>query len=293
MKYCDRIHPFAFLIYFLFVVFVTMFTLNPIIICGSFLFAVTFYGLLVGAKKLFSSLCYTLPLMLIIALINPIFVHKGQTVLFFLNDNPFTMEALVYGVCSSVMIASVLYWFKSFNVIMTGEKTAVLFWRVLPKISLIITMALRFIPDFKRKYREIDDAQKALGVYSSKSFVDRVSAKLRVVSVLVSASVEDSVTTAESMSARGYGLKGRRVFSPYGWGIDEVALTLPCLVLGGASLYCLITGVVGFYYYPTVKRLSFGALQWTVYGIIWALFALTTFFEVKDGIKWRLLKSKI
>ena len=44
-------------------------------------------------------------------LINPVISHNGVTVLFFVNDNPVTAEALVYGSAVGAMIVSVMYWF--------------------------------------------------------------------------------------------------------------------------------------------------------------------------------------
>ena len=34
-----------------------------------------------------------------LAVMNPIFIHSGETILFFMNDNPVTLEALIYGTC--------------------------------------------------------------------------------------------------------------------------------------------------------------------------------------------------
>ena len=41
---------------------------------------------------------------LLMAFANPLLVHNGETVLFFMNDNPVTLEAMIYGGMSSLMI---------------------------------------------------------------------------------------------------------------------------------------------------------------------------------------------
>ena len=78
MKRFDKLHPIVEFFYFVIVIVVTAFTLNPIIACASFVFAVIFCAVYVGIKNILKSLACALPLMLVVALVNPIFVHKGD-----------------------------------------------------------------------------------------------------------------------------------------------------------------------------------------------------------------------
>ena len=44
--------------------------------------------------------------------------YVGVTILGYLPwDNPLTLEAIVYGVASAVMLSSVVFWFSSFNTV--------------------------------------------------------------------------------------------------------------------------------------------------------------------------------
>ena len=56
--------------------------------------------------------------------------------MFFMNDNPVTLEAVCYGFAVGVMIMSVFYWFKCFNAVMSSDKFIYLFGRVIPKLAL-------------------------------------------------------------------------------------------------------------------------------------------------------------
>jgi len=108
MKFFDKLHPAAAFIYFVVVVMLTMFTSNPLVVGASFVFGVAFCCFYFSARDMCGSLLLALPMMIVIALVNPLFVHKGDTILFFLNDNPVTKEAILYGVNMSVTITAVV-----------------------------------------------------------------------------------------------------------------------------------------------------------------------------------------
>mgnify|MGYP000196489812 CR=1 FL=1 len=62
-----------------------------------------------------------------LAVMNPIFIHSGETILFFMNDNPVTLEALIYGTVSAGMLVGVLLWCKCYTTILTTDKFLYLF----------------------------------------------------------------------------------------------------------------------------------------------------------------------
>ena len=293
MRYFDRLHPITAFVYFMLLLLVAMLTMNPVIITICYLSSVIFCGMLIGIRKLLSSLAYNIPLMLMIALTNPMFVHKGETILFFLNDNPVTKEAIIYGVFASMMIMSVFYLCRCYTEIMTSDKFIYLFGRVIPKLSLVLSMILAFIPKLKRKYREIDEAQKALGIYATQSYVDKLRSKMRVLSILLTNSLETSVDTADSMRARGYGLKGRTSYAIYRFTASDFAYLVFSIVFGVSAVVLIMLGASEFYYYPTVTVIEGSPIIYILY-LSLALFAGSSIFmEVKENILWRYLKSKI
>lgn len=293
MKFFDKLHPLSEFFYFAAVILLTALSANPIISGLSFIFAVLFCGFYTGVKKLFSSLSCALPLMIIIALINPIFVHKGDTILFFLNDNPVTKEAVLYGVFSSVTISAVYYWCKAYNEIITSDKFIYLFGKIAPKLSLLLSLIIGFIPKLKKKYKQIDEAQKALGVYASKSYVDKIANKFRVLSILLTDSLENSVSVADSMQARGYGLKGRTSYSPFVFTFYDGAVLLLTALTGGAAIILCAFKTADFGFYPTLTPMIFGVKECIFYACSAIVFALCSIIEIKEEIKWACLKSKI
>ena len=293
MKVFAKIHPAVEFIYFVLVIVITAFTDNPVIIGLSFFFSLIFCAFYIGVKKLFSSLLGALPLMVVIALINPLFVHKGETILFFLNDNPVTKEAVLYGISSSVMLAAVYYWCKAYNEIVTSDKFIYLFGRVSPKLSLLLSLIIGFVPKLKRKYKEIDEAQKTLGVYSSGGYVDKLAGKFRVLSILLTDALESSVCTADGMHARGYGLKGRTAYSPYIFTPYDVISLLLILAAGITAIALFIIKTGRFVYYPTISPLNFGIKECALYICAILVFAFPTIIEIKEEIRWNCLRTKI
>ena len=130
-RYFLRIHPLPAFVFFVAALTVTMMSMHPVVLAASFVCAVVFCGFLYGVKKTASSLAYTFPLMVLVILVNMAFVHRGETYLFFLNDNPVTLEALLYGVAMSVMFAAIYYWCKCMTAVMTTDKWIFLFGKIL------------------------------------------------------------------------------------------------------------------------------------------------------------------
>ena len=96
----DTIHPTAAIIYFGFALAMPMLLLHPMLLGISFLSALAWTVQLKGMRDALRFFCrFILPLMLLTAILNPIFNHKGLTVLFYLKRNP---DAAPYATDSSV-----------------------------------------------------------------------------------------------------------------------------------------------------------------------------------------------
>lgn len=293
MRYFERLHPVCSFFYFVSVIISAMFTMDPLIIIVFFVCGAVFFGILAGFGKLLSSLAYVIPLIVLIALTNPLFVHKGKTILFFMNDVPVTKESMIYGAFSATSLAAIFYWFRCYSEIMTSDKFIFLFGRIMPKFSLVLSMTLSFIPRMKRKFREIDDAQKALGIYVSESFFDKIRGKMRVLSILLTNSLETGVDTADSMRARGFGLRGRSSFAIYRFTVSDAVFLAFTAACGIAAAVLISLGAGDFSYYPTISNTGISAQDSLLYMLSLLLAGTSVFMEVKESITWRFLRSKI
>ena len=225
--------------------------------------------------------------------LNPLFNHNGMTVLFVLNDNPITLEALCYGAAMGAMIVGVMWWFLSFSGIMSSDKLLYLFGAVSPKLALILSMTLRYVPLFRRQAVKTNQAQKALGLYKEDSIPDTLRGGLRVFSVMVTWALENGVITADSMSARGYGVGRRSHFAIFRFRKADGILVALALLLLGLTLAGLGLGAVGWGYYPRLAMPELSAFSYISYFSYGLLCLLPATLEILEAIKWRSLRSAI
>ncbi|MEG2813998.1 MAG: energy-coupling factor transporter transmembrane component T, partial [Oscillospiraceae bacterium] len=234
-----------------------------------------------------------IPLFIVITITNPLFSHNGITPLFFLNGNPVTFEAFMYGIAIAVMIIAVMFWCKCYNQIMTSDKFLYLFGKAIPKLSLVLSMALRFIPMFKSQMQKVNRAQKTMGLYSSKNYIDKLKSGMRVLSAIITWSLENSIETSSSMKARGYGLKGRSNFSLFHFTKNDLVMLGLIIILILSTLFGIASGQTEFFFYPYISDINksfFAIFTYTSYGL---LTFLPFLIEIKENIKWKFYISKI
>ncbi len=286
----DRINPAAVTAYFLMTAGIAMFSMNPVVLSLSLMGALIYFFARgsIGSTK---SHLYSLLLFLLMAVINPLVNHNGATVLFIMNDNPVTLEALVYGVAASAMIISVLYWFRSFTAIMTSDKLLYIFGRLSPKLALILSMSLRFVPMFGRQIKKTEQTQKAMGLYKDDNIADTFKGKTNIFSIIITWGLENGIITADSMTARGYGCGRRSGFSVFRWRKGDTLFLVVTALLFTAAMYGLYN--VSFSYYPFLSLSTpdiRAIIGYTAYGI---LIVFPSFLEAKEALRWKYLKSKI
>ena len=247
-------HPAVSFAYFALVIACAMLLMHPVCLLISLLGAVLYVIQLNGRKGLRFSLKIALPVMLLAALVNPAFNHAGVTILTYLpTGNPLTLESLLYGLAAGAMLSAVALWFVCVTDVITSDKVVYLFGRVIPALSLLLSMTLRFVPRFIRRLRTVTQAQAHMGRdVRNGSMHQRVRSALRVFSIVVTWSLESGIITADSMRCRGYGLPGRTSFSLYRFDRRDGAVLA---WLAFCAVYLLGGGLAGglrFRYYPMV-----------------------------------------
>jgi energy-coupling factor transport system permease protein len=286
-------HPLVNFLYFTLVLVFSMVFTHPVCLCISLVCSVVYAINLNGRKAARFSLLALLPMFLFAALINPAFSHAGATILTYLpSGNPLTLESILYGLATAAMLASVISWFSCYNAVMTSDKFVYLFGRVIPSMSLLLSMTLRFVPRFKAQIKVVSNAQKCVGRdVSSGGILLRTKNGLTILSIMVTWALENAIDTADSMRSRGYGLLGRTAFSIYRFDKrDRVALIFlltcgVCIILGAAL------GNLTWRYYPTTKGVGFTAGPICVYLVYLALCLTPVVINLTEDRKWRALQS--
>ena len=99
--YFQGLHPAVSFTYFVAVIGMTLACMHPVLSPLSFLGAAAFLVCLKGWKSLLGTMRFLLPMMLVIVVANPLFNHRGVTMLFMLFDQWITLEAIGYGAVSA------------------------------------------------------------------------------------------------------------------------------------------------------------------------------------------------
>ncbi len=292
MKSFKDHNPIAVFLYYIFVIVPVMFCTNPVLVCISLAAGVAFRAAMGGwaaVRKLLPFAVFPV----ISMIINPLFVHKGVTVLFILNDNPITLEAVRYGLTIGLIVCATIVWFSSFNSIMTTDKLLYVFGSMSPKIALILSMALRYIPLYGQQIKKIRQAQQVTGLYKEDNAIDKIRGGMRIMSVMVSWALENGIITADSMTARGYGVGRRSRFAIFSWKKQDFMLLAASLLLGGITILGIAVGHMGYEWYPQISAPEANLLTIGTY-IAYALLALIpSYLQLKEDSRWRSLQSEI
>ena len=288
-------HPIINFLFFTLVLLFSMCLMHPAYLAISLTGALTYDIYLKGRKAVRFAVMGLFPMAAVAALVNPAFNHEGQTILTYLpSGNPLTLESMLYGAAAAVMLASVVLWFSGYNEVMTSDKFVYLFGRVIPALSLVLSMALRFIPKFRAQMQVVSEAQACIGRDTKNgSVLRRVGNAVKIFSIVVTWSLENAIETADSMRSRGYGLPGRSAFSIYRFD-DRDKAVLAWLVFCGAYLISgWMAGGACFRYYPTVRAAALTPMT-VSFMLVYLMLVLTpVILDRKEDRLWRYLRSEI
>lgn len=241
----NSFHPISVLMLFASVIIAVMMGSSPIftgvIIIGGIMMLI----LTRGTHGILKELSGYLLIWLVISLMNPLFVHRGATPLFFINGRAITLEATLYGMCSSMRLVGALIWCRSFSLIMTNDKIYCLTGKLSPRITAMLTTAVRFIPDMLSQAKKIGAYTKLSGEYESE--FKRLSA---VFSALVTWTIESGMQTADSMTARGFELGGRTSYSRFRFTFEDSILTALSII--SLAFVLMLGGRISVEFYPEI-----------------------------------------
>ena len=236
----------------------TMFSMHPVLIALSFAGGFAYGCAARGPRRTLAALRWQLPLIAIVAVLNPLFSASGSTELFRLGQRAVYLESLAYGACMGGMFMAAVLWFEAAASMLGYDKVMALFGNAAPILALMISMCMRLIPQFVRRGRSIFAVQDAVDV-PGRSSGDVVRERLRASSVLMGWSMEDSLERADAMRARGWGVGRRTTYTRYRFRRADAA-AIAAIAAAGALVVAVAVHATGqFAFYP---RLSTPVLWW-------------------------------
>ena len=281
----SQYHPTVQLLYIVAALFCAMFTLQPLFVILSFVAGSIYSIFLNGVRKYLKGLRILVFLFVIIVIVNPLTNHNGRTVLFYVMNKPFTLEALLYGIFAAGMLVSIFVWFQCYQALITNDKFMYLFGRIAPTTSMIISMIMHFIPVTIKKYHEISYAQKGMegvATVKKKGCIDKIRNETRKAGILMSRCLEDSIDTAMSMRSRGYGSGDRTHFSTYKIKSRDVL----SLVIIGTLFIVTTIGLINenatFSFFPSISVYELNGRELIRIILYMILLFYPLFIEAKD-----------
>ena len=212
----ERCHPAVNLIYFSMVIAGTVTFQHPVFLAISFLSACAYSIQRNRGKAVVFNLCM-LPLAAAFAVYYSSYHHFGITVLQqnFVGNN-MTLESLVYGLVLGICAAGVCIWMSCVYSVFSTDKMVYLFGRVSPRLSLYLAILLRMVPRIKKEAKKINMAQRGIGRGAGQgNGWQRIKNTIRILSMLITWTIDSLMTASDAMRSRGSSLRGRTAFSIY------------------------------------------------------------------------------
>lgn len=257
----EAYHPSVPACYLLITLALAMSAFQPVLVGIALVSALAFGCVARGWRAAVGALRWQLPLVILIALVNPLFSASGSTELFRVGERAVYAESLAYGcVAGALFVASVL-WFQTAAQLLRFDEVMALAGNAAPTVTLMVSMSMRLIPRFVRQGHAIAHAQEVVERWLPASAgaagaARGVRARLRTSSVLMGWGMEDSLETADAMRARGWGASARRTtYTRFRFTAAD-ARALVGLIVGGACCAALAgVACAQFSFYPTLTPL--------------------------------------
>ena len=212
----EKCHPAVNFLYFTTVIAGMIVFQHPIFLLISFICAFI-YSIKRNGWKALAFNIVLIPLVVVYAFYYSSYNHFGVTVLQQNSiGNNITLESLVYGLVLGFVIAGVLIWFSCVYSVFTTDKVIYLFGKVSPRLSLFLAIILRMVPRIKKEAKKINTAQRGIGRGANQGNIfRRLRNSIRILSMLITWTIDSLTMVSESMRSRGSSLRGRKAFSIY------------------------------------------------------------------------------
>ena len=238
-------HPAVLALYLASALVLCMCAFHPVLVGISLVSGLVLGVCLRGWRAVGRGLRWQLPFVMLVALVNPFFSASGSTELMHIGLHAIYLESLVYGACMGAMLVAAMLWCSNAAAVLTDDQVLGLLGNLMPVVALMLSMVMRLVPRLMHRAGEASNAVRACTAVRAGTVERRnggtvptlpqpssgsmgrgagtgnrppyhsgpsraANARLRLVTVLMAWSMEDSLQTADAMRARGWGAGERR-----------------------------------------------------------------------------------
>ena len=284
-------HPLINLIYFAAALAGIIVFRHPAFLAISFVAAFAWSVKLRGRRGLIFDLCL-IPLILLYAGIYASYNHFGVTDLAanFIG-NEITLESIVYGLVLGTTAASTVMMLSCFLAVFSVDKIVYLFGKISPRLSLMLSVALRMFGRVRARASQIETARLGIGRgVRQGSLWRRMKNGVRELSILITWTLESFIESGFSMKSCGCGMRGRTAFSIYRFDNRDRSLVVAlfaCLIGLAAALMLDQTRI---YYDPEIIWNRVTGWSYVFYGV-YAVFLLLP-MGLEYFSEWRFQRER-
>jgi energy-coupling factor transport system permease protein len=238
---------------------------HPIVLVGA-LAAVVGAGVAAGVShELGRAARFAVPLALLVALINPLAVRDGLTVIARLGEVPvlgqldITLEATAYGGVLALRAVVIVLVGALYTAAVDPDEVLRIFRRAGFRSALTAALATRMVPVLTRDGARLADAQRCRPPGGGQPRMRRVA----TVRAVAAGALDRAVDVAATLEVRGYGAARRGGTARGPWSRHDLAFAASAVALTALAVVGALTGAISFDAYPTLK-LESGAAAWAV-----------------------------
>ena len=319
------IHPAVYLLYYFIMVLFAFIFSDPYFVVTFLVLILILIALQGVSSELKNIMKLFIPLSILIMILNPLLNRTGAHKIYLWQNFFITYEAIAYGILMSLALLIVILVFSSYNRSVSYQEMLYIFSKKLPIISMIIVMALRFIPLINSRAIEVqklnnlknngvefdnedcddsnemdlDEFNSNINTDYNSKFINRLKSNKRIAAIIkeaktlgkimgitVSWSLEESMFTAKSMKARGYNAAERTSYLSYKFGNADYAFLAIIIATVAIIIVGLLKGVGMINIYPSID-FSFSNLPFNIYYLAFIVFLLPLIYlELNERLLW-------
>ncbi len=283
-------HPAAVMLFLAVLFFQALLFAHPLYLMGIFIIIILAVVVSGAYEKCEPYLAMSLWVAVLLVIVNTLFVHTGQTVIWrspvlpVLGRLDISLEAICYGAVMGVRFLIVLLAFALYNAVVHPDKIMSVFSRFAFKSALVLSLSTRMLPAVARDLTNVMEVQQMRGVqFGTGNLRERLRKYSWLLEVILISSLEGSLQIAEAMQARAFGSGPRSRYQRFPVRPRDGIIGLASILSVTLAVYAKARGFADYVYYPQLGTLAgnFPALVWP------GLIALALLPVVLMGWGWR------
>ena len=242
---------------------------SPLVL-GAVIAAVSLAGIAAGVgREIKRAALLSLPLVLLVALINPLVYREGDTLLVRGGELlgrriDITLEALVAGGLAGLRVAAIVIVFGLFSACVDPDELLKLLRRVSYRSALTGALATRLVPVLARDALRMSDAARCR---------PQAPGRLAVTRAALAGALDRAVDVAAALEVRGYSAGGRPERRHVSWSRHDRRVAAAAVAVATIAVAFGVAGVGEVVVYPRIE-VSAGPAELLLCALLLAAVAL-------------------